>query len=484
MKNLLQNLNKRSGSESGTALLTVLVAMAIISLLLFEFQYRTMVERKLASNELDMLKAYYLAKSGIRIGLLRIGLYGRAKASPAIKSISKTVNINPYLEFIWNLPLPPFPPDQESLKQLGTKDRNDAIETLKQTRVEDAIFTHVISSESSKINLNFLQIQKKPGQEDVRIEPPDFNQDPKSLHEYVAKTLFNLISGFIRDSEDPYEEFGNMRPEDIVFNIMDWVNPGSEGILGGAKDNWYEKQDPPYQAKKHRLFTIDELKLVRGVDDALFRRLKPHITVYSYGGKLNINLIRKALFLALYPDFTEDDLKQLLEERDRIQGWPSEKAFVDWVSDELGRGGFRDYFNDPTTYPFSVGSESFLIVSLGQVKKSASSVQRSIQVAVALVSESRGGKTIPGITQAKDCTGNDRFFHTRASKCMYRPTNQKECLGVPGDWQKAQGEKWCCIILQVGTICPGGASGGKGAGGKPPEAVPPNAMKILNWSEA
>ena len=45
--------------------------MMIITIMLFEFQYSAMVERKLAYNELNQLQALYLAKAGARIGLLR-----------------------------------------------------------------------------------------------------------------------------------------------------------------------------------------------------------------------------------------------------------------------------------------------------------------------------------------------------------------------------------------------------------------------------
>ena len=56
----------------------------IITILLFEFQYAAMVECKLAYNDLNQTQAYYLAKSGARMGLLRIALYARLKTNPQL----------------------------------------------------------------------------------------------------------------------------------------------------------------------------------------------------------------------------------------------------------------------------------------------------------------------------------------------------------------------------------------------------------------
>ena len=98
----------RKIGNRGAALLTVLVAMMIISIMLFEFQYSSMVEQKLAFNEVNQLQAYYLAKSGVRIGLLRIALYGRAKRAPQLKQLG--AGADSMLDPIWSLPLPAFPP--------------------------------------------------------------------------------------------------------------------------------------------------------------------------------------------------------------------------------------------------------------------------------------------------------------------------------------------------------------------------------------
>jgi len=67
----------------------VLIAMMIISIVLFEFQYASMIERKLSYNDLNQLQAYYLAKSGVKIGLFRLAIFNKVKKDPGLAGMRK-----------------------------------------------------------------------------------------------------------------------------------------------------------------------------------------------------------------------------------------------------------------------------------------------------------------------------------------------------------------------------------------------------------
>lgn len=464
-----------SSHEGGAALLTVLIALMIMTLLLFEFQYSTMVERKLAYNELDQLRAYYLAKSGARIGLLRVSLFARAQNDPTLQKMKKDLPLDSYLDMIWQIPLPPFPPATDALKKLPKKEQDAAEKVLKETNVADGSFSQVITSEAAKINLNYLQVPEElKGQDRVEFNPP------KTLFAYVGKSLINLMEQFIADSKNPYEEYGNFRPEDIVFNIMDWVNPGSYSYAGGNKDSFYEQQSPPYKAKRNRLYTIDELRLVKGISPALFRKLRRYVTVYSYDGKININTASREILRALYPDFNEDDLKKIDEEKSRLGGsWANEKQFVDFVVNTLRRSGFKEIYADEKNYPFTTGSQSFLIESMGTIQKSNSSVQRTIRVAVALTSSSGGGDKPEyhptALTQAA-CKMPGWFWNPNAGgKCQKNPSTTGACQYSPGTPFR-KGDQFCCKVNQVGEICSTATESSK-------TVAKPDKVKILNWSE-
>jgi len=462
-------------NQKGAALLTVLIAMMIISIMLFEFQYAAMVEQKLAYNDLNQLQAYYLAKSGIRIGLLRTALYGRAKRSPEVKNLGKNFPIDTYLDGIWNLPLPGFPPAKETVKQLEGEDRDAAEKAIKATKVADGQSTHVITSEASKININFLEIPA--AQRNQRI---NFNDQPKTLHEHVGKLLINLMDGFIKESENPNEEYGDLRPEEVVMNIMDWVTPGSDKVMGGSKDSFYEGQDPPYKAKRGRFYTLDELKLVQGIDDHLFNKLKPHLTVYSYDGKINLNTASTTVLRSLYTDFTEDDMKRIQEEKDRLGGaWTSEKQFVDFVTGSLNRAAFKTLYDNEKEYPFTVNSQSFLVESLGMVKKSASSVQRVIRVAVAFTSGQGGGAADASLTTRAACEqkGGMAWYEYAGTpgKCFPKPRNEAGCINLGGGW-KQEGGQWCCTVPNAMKSCLTQAD--------EQSAKDATALKVLYWNES
>ena len=446
--------------------------MMIISILILEFQFAVSVERKLAYNELNQIQAYYLAKSGARLGLLRLALYGKIKRSPQLKSISKSLPLDSYLDLIWNLPLPAFPPDATKIVELDTKERNEAAKVLEQTRIKDGKYSYVITSESSKFNLNHLVVTASPRPDRINLR----DSNPQGLYHYVAVSILNFLEKLLKDSPDPYKEYGNMRPEEVVLDIMDWVNSGGERFGGGDKDAYYEKQSPPYRAKRGRFFTVDELRLVRGIDEKLFGKLKPVVTVYSYDGRININNANDDVIRSLYPDFTDDDIKRLREERDRLGGsWPTEKDFVNFIVGTLGRNGFKSLYDKEENYPFTVSSQSFLIESLGMIQKSKTQIQKVIRVAAALTS-ARGGEVDASLTSKEPCEKNPaKFWDTRTapqSVCRERPSTSKECENIAGQWTVSR----CCKLNNIPQeICPAKDSDKAKADA--------NSLKVLYWSE-
>src|SRR5207247_861128 len=120
-------------------------------------------------------------------------------------------------------PVPPFPPAKESVKDMLKTDRDAAEKALKQTKIEEGQFSSVISSESSKINLNFLKVDPKDLGGRVDFSCRDAQN---KLYIYIGCTLVNLMNGFLKESEDPTLEWGNLKPEEVVLDIMDWINPG------------------------------------------------------------------------------------------------------------------------------------------------------------------------------------------------------------------------------------------------------------------
>lgn len=463
----------------GAALLTVLVALMVISIMLFEFQYAAMVERKLAYNELNQIQAYYLAKSGVRLGLLRITLFTRATRDKAVQDIIKQLPGGAaIIDAIWNMPLPAFPPDSSRLAELNKSDKDAAEQALKETRVSDGKSTHIISDESMKINLNDLVVP-----EQLRNDRIDFrSENPQGTFWYTGKLLINLLDTFMRESENPSEEYGDLRPEELVLDLMDWVTPGDNRFSGGNKDAFYEKLNPPYKAKRNRFYTVNELKMVKGIDEHLFNKLRPFVTVYSDQGKVNINTnSREDFYRALLPRLKTDDVKKILEERDKRGGWSTEDDFAQYVKSTFGASDFEKLFPKKEDYPFTVASQSFLIEAMGKLDRSRSSIQKIIRVAVLLRSS---GANCDGITDASKCsTKPGCFWQSRGNgidKCSAKPRTKDECDTIAGQWS-VDGVKSTCSYnkLDAGVI----PVVFDPAVDIPKEKALPNAIKILHWSE-
>jgi DNA uptake protein ComE-like DNA-binding protein len=69
-------------------------------------------------------------------------------------------------------------------------------------------------------------------------------------------------------SAELLERLPNMTPE-VAAAVVDWRDPDETESPGGAESAYYLRGDDPYNAKNSRFETLQELRLVAGVDDAL-----------------------------------------------------------------------------------------------------------------------------------------------------------------------------------------------------------------------
>jgi len=57
---------------------------------------------------------------------------------------------------------------------------------------------------------------------------------------------------------------------EIVDSILDWIDTNNEDLTSGAETDYYEKLQPPYEAKNGPVDDMSELLLVRGVSQEIF----------------------------------------------------------------------------------------------------------------------------------------------------------------------------------------------------------------------
>ena len=89
---------------------------------------------------------------------------------------------------------------------------------------------------------------------------------------------------------------------DIVLFIADWRDPDSDSRLSDSED----------LAKNGEFWSIDELKLIKGVDGEVFDKISPYVTATSnwFNWKININTAELPVLVSL-----DDEMTVTLAER-------------------------------------------------------------------------------------------------------------------------------------------------------------------------
>jgi len=87
--------------------------------------------------------------------------------------------------------------------------------------------------------------------------------------------------------------------------IADWIDPDAEPRVAGAETG----------AKNTYLWSIDELRLIEGVDEETFKTIKPFITIYG-NGMININTADLPVIMSLHDGMTKALAEKVLYYRE------------------------------------------------------------------------------------------------------------------------------------------------------------------------
>lgn len=315
-------------NQSGVALFMVMAALTILVIIVTEVSYVAAVNRKMADNAQDQLKAHYLAKSALKLSLLRLSAYQQIKgylgqagnAVPVPKGL---------VEKVWNFPLMfPIPVEIPGL----TLQAKDQITKFQNESGLQGTFTAVIQSRSTGWNINSVietfaksAAQTKPSPSPSPTPPPAGGQsnpqatptpnpgatqfDPeaarKALRDFLAQILQNK---FVADP-DFAEEYRDFNIDEFVDYLYAWVDRKYEGRFGGRETI------PPKQAP---MFSLSELHMVYGVDDKIYDLFAPVLTT-SLGQGININTMDAVVLQALIPVINEEEIKDFFEFRDSME---------------------------------------------------------------------------------------------------------------------------------------------------------------------
>ena len=256
MSRLTQVRRARSRSQSGVALLMVLVLVTLLGAVVTEFTFNSRVDLQLAVNARDELQAEYNALSALRLRavILRQSQKIKLIVTQLMGGDSGSFPLGQILEMI---------PVECGLMSaiIQTSESGDSGGDGEGGGGDffqgDCIATS--QSEHSKISLNVLDSNSK--------------QDAMQIAEYLYALLLDpkLERHFQEDDKNGTHAES---PEQLVGAVADWIDRDENefGTQVGDEGRHYAYLKDSYEAKNAPLDSVAEIQLIHGIDDEIAMR--------------------------------------------------------------------------------------------------------------------------------------------------------------------------------------------------------------------
>jgi general secretion pathway protein K len=114
----------------------------------------------------------------------------------------------------------------------------------------------------------------------------------------------------------------------LAAAIIDWRDYGKREATGFFSDDYYKNLEFPYDMKEHPFERIDELLLVKGMNNISYESLRPFITIYG-DGKINVNTVSRRVLIVLGLDeAVADKLLKSRRGQDDQEATPDDHIFL------------------------------------------------------------------------------------------------------------------------------------------------------------
>ncbi len=283
-KKFLNSLHRPVSNRKGIAMITAIAALTLMTYLAVEVMYDTQVEYIVHSQNINRMKAYYAARSGVDISLLRIKMY-----QTLVNKLGKNLPTNGMVDQIWQFP---FMWPLELPAELNAVETDQIKNAVKESTM-DSTFITKITDEGGRIDIN------------------DLNSPSKTLRDITRKQLLNIFQNRITGDEAFSRRHSGYRFEELINNIADWMSNKYSSANGGDKRGYYKELTGSDEFPPNRGFrTIHELRLVKGMTDEFFDILEPNITIYGLKG-INPNTASKDVLKAIDPLITDEIVEEI-----------------------------------------------------------------------------------------------------------------------------------------------------------------------------
>lgn len=259
----------RKRRQRGMAILTVLVSLALLGATTADLAYNAQVEMEAAANSRDMLRAEYLATSGIELAKLLIavqgGMQNMLQSLPA--EFRDAIVITDFAGFLAQA----FGGDKEARDGLGAMVGIDLGSVEGMGTPKGTSFDLAITSEEGKFPINC---------------GGGYNPNKEA-----QRSLYMLLDSLVRPPrfdrlfQVPDRDGVVINREDVPTNIIDWtdvdVSRYSPVGAGSASEETYDKGRDRYEPHNQYFDTIEEMIQVRGVSEDLWAYFGDFFTVYG-----------------------------------------------------------------------------------------------------------------------------------------------------------------------------------------------------------
>jgi len=140
-----------------------------------------------------------------------------------------------------------------------------------------------------------------------------------NLNKTDAVTLTNLLTSVLSLKDDQAGK--------LARSLLDWRQNGESELTGFYSDEYYSNLQYPYPKKNANYETLDEILLVKGMDQELYDKLINHVTVYGEGA-VNINTASKQVLMALgLTEALVDKILMVRRGKDQIEASADDHVF-------------------------------------------------------------------------------------------------------------------------------------------------------------
>lgn len=381
--------------RNGIALLLAMTSLLLMVFVASEVSTDSTIEYVVNSHEINRIKAYYAARNSLDIALLRVKTYQQAAKMNLPGGFAQQLNKVWEFPFAWPLPI-----TEEMLT--GAK---DSVENATKESLFDGNYTHTITDEGSKIDIN------------------DLGSPSKTLREVTQKQILNIFENKINSDEKFREKYQNFNFTELINRVADWMSDKNTSYNGGDKRSPFRELGdnfPPNRGFR----TLDEIRLVPGMTEEFFSLIYPSITIY--GSKaINPNTASMQVLKSLDTGLTEEAIRDAIARReDTDKGGPFQGA----SSDEC-RNAFKSFVESRGArlnpefdkIPFICDKVSnFKIETIGRSGSGKGSIQKKITVYV--IDIQKAGSTIKGIMDKEKQQQQQQAGQTQGTNPGPKPT--------------------------------------------------------------